>query len=47
MEPPFADFQEEGDSRGGIVPRAVPVMEAMTALVLADLYLEAKLNRMS
>jgi chorismate synthase len=30
-----------------IVPRAIPVLEAMTALVLADFYLESRLNRAS
>jgi chorismate synthase len=29
-----------------VVPRAVPIVEAMAALVLVDFYLASKLNRM-
>ena len=30
-----------------VVPRAVPIVEAMTALVLADHFLRMKVNRMA
>ncbi|MCB9227698.1 MAG: chorismate synthase [Chitinophagales bacterium] len=40
------DLKMEGRHDPCVLPRAVPIVEAMTNLVLADLYLQAKTNKL-
>jgi chorismate synthase len=40
------EMQGKGRHDACVVPRAVPIVEAMTAMVLADFYLQNRLTRL-
>ena len=40
------EMQGKGRHDACVVPRAVPIVEAMTAMVLADFYLQSRLTRL-
>jgi chorismate synthase len=45
MQGNIVDMQGKGRHDPCVVPRAVPIVEAMAALVLADFYLLNKINK--